>query len=206
MKNLLKITIVMLLLGSVFAGCKKDDEDNPKNNGNMKYDGVEYDLANGYLENYGKFDDDEAYNLDLVFLSSGLTVFEENGELDSIAGNGHAIIFELFSNSNTMLTAGTYEYDVDETGAAFTFDYSSAVLNYVSETDEGTDVYVNGGTAIVTNAGSEYEINFNLTTLGNKNIVGYFKGGLHYYNYEDQEKTKSTKSINRYFNLELFKF
>jgi len=188
MKNVTYFLVGALLVSILFAGCKKED-DTPKNQ--MIYNETEYDLAQGFLENYGKWDGTEDYNIDLILVSSGFTIHEVNGEIDSVSGKGHLIYFELFTADPDKLTVGDYIYDDNETGKAGTFDDAGCALDFDAQTEIGTELEINGGKLTVVQNGDTYEVKFDVTATNGKHITGFFKGGLKYYDYRDNKKSST---------------
>jgi len=171
---------ILLIVGMLSSGCKKEEE-TPKNH--MIYDGVEYNLSQGVLDYWGQAGEG-SYILDLVLLSSGFTLHEVGGEIDSLSGIGHGIVIELFSSSSTELVAGDYIWNSEGNGQIGTFEYADAVFNWNSQTDDGSDAVANGGRVNVSNNGDEYEIGLDLTMEDGKTLTGFYKGALKYYNSE----------------------
>jgi len=186
MKTLFNSFIAVLLISLFVAGCKKDEDKTVKNYFN--YDGTEFKLSQGFLENYGKYDN-QGYNLDLTLLSSSFVVHESNGEIDSLSGTGDGINFEIYTSLPGKLDVKDYVYDATESGADGTFDYGSVVMNYNTTTELGSLFYITGGKVSVTSNGSEYEISLNCTVSSGKTITGYYKGSLKYYNYDKKKKS-----------------
>ncbi|MDP3442497.1 MAG: hypothetical protein Q8T08_06500 [Ignavibacteria bacterium] len=58
--------LIFLLVSFVLtlSSCKKDDDSNSPSKNYMQLDDSEYELSKGILENYGKYESDEGYNLD----------------------------------------------------------------------------------------------------------------------------------------------
>ena len=189
MKKVFTPIIVLLVFSLFLGGCKKDKKDETSKS-YFNYNNVEYNLAKGFLENYGK-SGDEGYNLDLTLLSSEFVVHESGGEIDSISGIGSGINFEIFTSQSTKLDVKEYVYDETESGADGTFDYAMLVLNYNPVTETGEILEITGGKVTVVNNGSEYEININCTASNGKTITGYYKGPLKYYNYDKKKKSEA---------------
>ena len=159
----------------------------------MTFNEVEYDLAQGILENYRKLDEAEDYNIDLVLISSGFVVHEVGGEIDSLSGEGHLIYFEMFTSDPNKLALGDYNYDPNETGKAGTFDDGGCLLNYDTQTEQGTFLEISGGKITVVQNGDTYEFNFDVITEGGKHITGFFKGSIKYYDYSDESSRRLVK-------------
>lgn len=188
MKHLFKPIIAILLLSLIVGGCKKDEKETVKNYFN--YNGTEFTLAKGFLENYGKSAADEGNNIDLTLLSSAFTIHVKNGEVDSISGTGDALYFEIFTSLPDKLDVRDYLYDATESYAAGTFDIGMVGMGFNMETETGSAFDITAGKVSVTSNGSEYEITINCTTSNGKTITGYYKGPLAYYNYDKKKKSE----------------
>jgi len=187
-----KILTVILLSLIIFAGCKKDKKESSFNN-YIKYDGKTYPIDQGVIENFGRWDEDEGYNLDLYILSNGITLQESGGEITGVTGNGHVIYFEMFSNSPTQLDNGNYNYD-EWSWEAGTFDYGWISLNYDAALDDSEiDQDIEGGTVTVSKTGDIYKITINCTDEDGKSVTGYFEGTLKYYDSSDKKSTRTGK-------------
>jgi hypothetical protein len=187
MKNLFKPLVAILLLILFIAGCKKDKKETVNNQ--VTYNGTEFILSQGFLENYGKSAADEGNNIDLTLLSSSFTIHEKNGEVDSVSGTGDALYFEIFTSFPDKLDVRDYTFDGTETFAAGTFDYGMIGMGFNMETELGLAFQITGGKVSVTNVGSNYEITINCTVSNGKTITGYYKGPLKYYNYDMKKKS-----------------
>ncbi len=180
MKKLFTTSLGVLAICLFFIGCKKDDNKSSASN-SFKFDNTEYKLSNGFLENYGK-SGTEGYNLDLTLISSEFTIHESNGEVDSLTGTGDVIYFELYGSEPGKLSIKDYTYN-ESSYADGTFDYGFVGMNFNPNTMTGTIHEITAGKVSVKNNGSEYEISFDCTLDTGKNITGYYKGSLKYYNY-----------------------
>lgn len=189
MKKVFTPIIVLLFFSLFIGGCKKDNKDEASKS-YFTFNNTEYNLAKGFLENYGK-SGDEGYNLDLTLLSDAFVIHESSGEIDSITGTGSGINFEIFTSQSTKLDVKEYVYDATESGADGTFDFGMMVINYNAATEMGELLEITGGKVTVVSNGSDYEININCTTSNGKTITGHFKGPLKYYNYDKKNKSES---------------
>lgn len=199
MKNLFKPIIAIVVLSLFVAGCKKDKKDAAANN-NFNYNGVNYNLAKGFLENYGKTGT-EGYNIDLSLLSSEFTIHESMGEIDSVSGVGDAVYFEIYTSLPGKLDIKDYLYDAAGTRADGTFDAGGLMMGYNSSTQTGAALEITGGKVSVTSNGSEYEITFNGTASNGKTFTGYYKGALQYYTYAKKKKSVSEFSAKKIWGL-----
>lgn len=178
-----KFKAVLFFLAAIFmvvSACKKD-KDEPKKN-QFTYGGANYNLTKGIIENYGQYPGEGVFNFDVILLSSGLTVYESNGEPDSISGIGNAIVIEFYSTDSTDLATGEYNYNV--TGAGTTFEYAFAAIDFNTDTEEGTEVDISGGSIAVSKSGINYELTFSFETIGGNSLSGYYMGPLTRYDYK----------------------
>ncbi|MBE0638179.1 MAG: hypothetical protein IH598_06655 [Bacteroidales bacterium] len=157
----------------------------------LLYNGLEYDMDKGIIEFYGLVNTNPAsYNFDVILLSPGV---EYNGE--DPTGQGHAILWEMFSSSSTDLVPGTYSFDANETYNANTFDYSIALIDFDMTNGSGTYVFITGGTVTIEKSGSTYTITADCNTSDNKKITGYYKGNLTFYDNSGKEKSSKFSRI-----------
>jgi hypothetical protein len=167
----------LLVVLAVMSACKKDENTTPKNN--ITYDGKTYELAKGYLENYG-YVDDGLYNFDMTLVSDGLTL-TENGDA---SGVGNIIYFEMLSPSPTELSAGTYTFSVNF-NTAYTFATGFVGLDFDIANFTGTFLNLVGGTVTVAKDGGNYKITFNGVQASAKAVTGSYEGTLIYYDYSN---------------------
>lgn len=185
MKLSLKGLLLLLIAGVLFSACNKDDDDDktdPTPTSYLKYDGQTIALTKGFLENYGE-DTTDIWQLDLTLLSSGFTIYEVGGEIDSISGTGSGIYFELFTSQPNSLDTRTYTLDTLNIGDNGTFDYGDFVVNFNYETFEGTWSFLESGTLVVVKNGSTYEFTVNGVDIFGKTVQAYYKGSVNYYDY-----------------------
>ena len=128
MKKVFTPIIVLLVFSLFMGGCKKDKKDEASKS-SFSYNNVEYNLAKGFLENYGK-SGDEGYNIDLTLLSDAFVIHESGGEIDSITGTGSGMNFEIYTSQSTKLDVKEYVYDALESGADGTFDFGILMIKY----------------------------------------------------------------------------
>lgn len=184
MKIFIRNVVVMLLLGFAIAGCKKDSAKNETKN-YVNVDGTEYEISKGFITNYGL--NNSAYNLDLVLISSGLTIHEIMGMPDSVSGTGNVIYFEMYSSSSDKIALGDYNYN--DSGNAGSFDYAEYMVNWNSALQPNSaGLEIKTGSVKVISNGNEYELSFSGTNASNTTITGYYKGSLNYY--IDKKKKK----------------
>jgi hypothetical protein len=187
----LSLTFIMML-----AGCKKDSNDDVSTNA-IKFDNKEYILASGYLEYYGKVTGRASYNMDLTILSSGFTVHETSGQIDSVSGIGNILYLEIFTADSTI-DSQTYTFDPAETHEAGTFDHGAVGLNLDVMTYEGEFFAIASGSFKINKKADDYEVTLNCRNNAGKDITAYFKGPMKYYNYEDLY-LKNTSGIPAFF-------
>lgn len=182
----MKKTLFVLAMVLVIAGCKKD-KDNPNY---IKYDGKEYALSQGMIENWGLGWEDEGYNLDISLLSSGFSI----SDAASVSGTGHGIYLWMYSSNSAYLESGTYHFDAEATEVAGTFEDGNAFVNLnvlAMTADINNDIA--SGTVTVTRNGSAYTIDINCIDEDNKAVAGHFEGTLRYFNHDSNKSTKTKR-------------
>jgi len=185
MKNALRITLGLFLLSIVFMSCSKTTTSKKSY---IKYDNKEYDLSQGMIFPGGFVEKKAApagvtpgNPISLLLLSSGFTIHEVEGTIDSISGTGSGIVFETYSGSSDKLDDGEYVFDSLSLEKPGTFSYADAIFDYDSGTKVGTEVEMVGGTLTVKTVGNDYEFTFNCKTHDGKTVTGYYKGSIKSY-------------------------
>jgi hypothetical protein len=188
MKTIVSNLFFIILLCLAIEGCKDDSSDDGSTKNAMKVDGTDYDLSKGFVINYGDYN--SVFAIDLFLISPGLTVHEFEGLPDSASGTGQLLTFEIFSSSGDKIAVGDYVYSDSENVG--TFYYSGYMLNWNATQNPFADLTeISSGTLNVINSGAQYEISFSGKDSNNKDISGYYKGSLKYY--DDSGKKKSQK-------------
>jgi hypothetical protein len=180
MVNFYKFLFMVLFAVFVFSGCGKDEEVAPKSN--LTYDGKTYDLANGLLIDYGQYKKSQGHEQVLFLYSSGVTVHERSGKIDSTSGKGNILYFEIFSPVSNALGEGDYTFDDTATLLAKTFGLSYVVFNADYVTASGEVHEIIQGKVNVKKDGNIYELTFACTEGSDaKKLTGYYKGPLKFY-------------------------
>ena len=191
MKTFIFYLIILTMLGFAVEGCKKDSKNDGTTGNYLRVDGVDYPVSKGFLVNYGA--NNSVYHMELVLLSSGLTIHEHQGLPDSASGTGHVITYELSSSTGDKLALGNYIYNKSE--VAGTFYFADYFLNWNSTLNPYIDfIEITSGTVDVLNNGAEYELNFSGKDSNNKTISGYYKGPLKYYDGSGKKKSSQPKN------------
>ena len=153
----------------------------------IKYDGNNYPLTKGYLENYGYNSNTDSYNFDITLVDNGITMVQ--GDL---AGTGNIIYVELYSYSNFV--SGTYTFS--NSGSAQTFDTGWVGINYDITNDIGINYACTEGTVTVSQSGTNYIIDITFTLESGQQASVHYEGSLIYYDYTSK-KMKSFFNNNR---------
>lgn len=165
--TLVLTSLVMLFM---FSSCKKEDETPPTPSNSFTVSSFSADLTKGNIEEYGD-NGNGSYDWDVTLLSDGI-------DLESESGVGSAVYLDLNSDSETGLTAGTYNWAADRD--VFTLVDAAAAINYDIESEVGD--YINdtatGGTVIISFSGDDTVIDFELTMSDGEEVKGYYKGTL----------------------------
>jgi hypothetical protein len=195
-KLFLGAIIVVVIIASVSCNPDKEEGEEPGDITNhMTYNGKDYELTKGTIENYGELASG-TFNNDIMIMS-GYTVHDASGEIDSLSGTGYLLYFEMFSSQGEKLDIGDYVYEADSMGMVKTFDYAQVAVNYdLSLPDGGTGSVlkdITAGTAKVGISGNEYEINFSGKDEDGVAVSFYYKGSLKYYDYSSKSSIKKKK-------------
>lgn len=213
MKKILQLLMVLLFSVSVFSSCEDENNNDINNEEDIDFDiddldeinfftvgDSKYNLAAGVIENYGKYeyeDDFEVsyngYRTDLILFSEQIT-FEENEDEDegsSLIGNGQVIYFNMFSKTGDSLDVGVYTFTNEEPCPIGTFYESFYILDYDSESETITPEVIKDGTVTVLKDGNEYIIKIDCTSESDKEITGIYKGTLK--NIEITSDTEATQ-------------
>jgi len=207
MKNLLKITFGLFLISIVFMSC---DKTTTSTKNYIKYNDKEYDLSKGIIFP-GDFAKEKAASagetlgnpISLLLLSSGFTIYEVDGSVDSISGTGSGIVFETYSGSSDKIDDGEYVFDSTSLAKLGTFSYADAVFDYNSATEVGTEVEMNAGTLTVKKTGEDYEFTFSCKTYDGKTVTGYYKGSIKSYMTAPNKTTKT--NIQHVFGVDFIR-
>lgn len=189
-----------LLLAALFAlplffvACSDDDDDNGNGMRNhFTYDGQTFDLDYGFMVSFGQWWGD-GYIFDIFLHSDGIEFSED---LMDATGKGHGMFFEMYSPDEDGLVPGTYVYDDDDEGDPFTFYWADIIMNFDTETEEGDEVIIEGGTVEVERSGSTYTLHVDAVGEDGKEIKGYFRGSLPVYDLGDYWKSDEVKTRKR---------
>ena len=170
--------------------CGSDDDGGSSSNNVLIYDGTEFELKAGVIENYGDYYTDGVYNFDVSLLSSEITIGDDEitPNDDIISG----VYFELFTDNSSDLEIGTYTFG--STYAVNTYD--SAEI-YINSTDGGYNGFeVTSGSFTVLDNGSTYEFEFAGTAEGGESFSGYYRGSLEAFD-ESESSNRAANTITK---------
>ncbi len=156
------ITAVILI-----SSCNKDKVEIKKE---FTYENQTYVLDKGYIEDFGK-NDNESYDFDVFLFSEGIVVKEMEP-----TGKGHAIYFDLNSPISTGLAKGKYTYNSERD--AFNYTNAGAILNADISSETGEEIDVMSGDINISFNDDKTILKFNLKTTDNKSLIGEFEGIL----------------------------
>lgn len=190
MKNVLNLKLIAMLAiaGAFLMACSDDDDDDDDNGTSITFDGTNYTIADGTIEDYGAYNPlDEAshYNYDFHFSDKAFIEYTEEGytywEADTTST--FYIYAELFSPGTSAFQTGTFEYmdsegltqsDID--GKFFFYD----VYVGTRSGDTFMDYDATSGTVTVSGSGTNYKIEFDVTFTGGKKLTGTYEGSFKY--------------------------
>ena len=136
----------------VAVGC--DNEQAGSSPGTLVYNGQSFNLDKGSLEQWGaNGTTPESYDIDVIL--------SDNTET-------YGIYLDLNSDQLAVLSVGTYVWSL-----------SRAVFTLVAaNTFTGVSDFAVGGTVTVTQSGSQYSLQWNLTMASGATVSGSFTGSL----------------------------
>ncbi|NPA36033.1 MAG: hypothetical protein GXO47_04195 [Chlorobi bacterium] len=193
----LGLLFAFIVLSIGFISCNNDNTNEPEEDSitnKVNFSNVYFELSWGTLEYYGKLDSaNEGYNYDITLFSPD---FEYDAINDIISGVGSAIYFEIYSDSETELSPGTYTFDPEGICTPYTFDEGDLTYRYNTDTElNEADLDIASGTIKIEKTDdSVYEITINCKSTEGIVITGYYKGTLIY---KDISLEYSSSAINR---------
>ncbi len=193
MKNKIFITgMAAFMLAGIFftTGCGKK-ESTPGNH--FVYNDTTYSLSQGLLATENILDSFYVYSVGMLSSDFNVVWKADNPMvIDSITGQGEALVFNLAGKSKDGIEDGTYEAAVSlkknyDLPVPFTWLYGVTLINYTEINDQefGRKILLTGGTIKVKNLGNnKYEFTFDITSKENKKLTGYFKATFKPYKIE----------------------
>ncbi|MEL6658316.1 MAG: hypothetical protein AAFN81_11580 [Bacteroidota bacterium] len=168
MKNLF-FALLTITAFTVFTGCNNDDDEPAAAKTEFTYDGTTYDLAGGFLNNFGQ-NLNGTYDWDIFLVTEGIT---KNGS--RFAGEGSYIYLDVNTDSDAGLVAGTYNWS--NTRENFTLIPGTVVaIDHNFSTNAGTNLQVGDGTVDIAINGMETTVTFTLTLTDGKTVSGEWTG------------------------------
>jgi hypothetical protein len=167
-KQLSKLSIILLVLVASFSSCKKDEDAVRENS--FSYNGENFSITNGFFKDYGA-NDAESADFDIYF-TSGIT---KDGS--SLTGTGDIVYLDLNSPNLDEIASGTYTW-TDGARAANTIVSGYVGMDYDYDLESGTNYDLVGGTVKISVSDSNYEIEYTLELTNGETVTGYYNGSL----------------------------
>jgi len=163
------LLIIILCTLTMLSSCDDDITPVIPSNSFTVSGGFTAEISQGYLEEF-KDNGNGSFAWFLILVSEGFDIQTE--------GNGSLIDLELNSNSESGLTAGTYNWS--DSSDSFTLVYSEAAVNFDFGTGLGDYHNFNGtgGTVIISFDGADTIVDFELTMSDGNEVKGYYRGIL----------------------------
>lgn len=199
MKNLLKTFIGVFVLSTLIISCSNDDDMGSDSNKNyIKVGETVYELSTGAMENFGKYDNGidkyDGYNICLTLVSKGVSLSgDEDGEM-VITGSGQIFYFDMYTSKGSSFDDRDYNFDGIPPTQIGTFNDGACWLSW-DESEDGDWNDITSGKVTVSKNGNE--ITINCTDENGKNITGFYKGPLIYYDYAWEQKSARIISKQR---------
>lgn len=200
MKNLSKVLISVFLICILVFSCNKDeDNETPPQKSYFVFNGIEYVLSAGILENFGKDADTsdgwdyDGNNLDLSLVSNGIIITNSGDTMFDVSGAGQVMYFQMYTSNSSYLDNGEYNFDATSPFPVGTFDAGDFSINWDENNPNNDWIELSSGKLTVNRSGSTYEISINCTDQNGEIVTGYYKGALKYYDYESSQKSVKKK-------------
>ncbi|MCF6172074.1 MAG: hypothetical protein L3J66_13970 [Bacteroidales bacterium] len=180
MRNTNIALILIIAFLALNSGCKKDD-DGIQSPGQFNYDGTTYKLSQGFLLGKGELPNNR-FRIDVLLMSSGLTLIEKNGYVDTIIGIGDVISIPFSSSHYNQLDPDGYTYN--PSGSSGTFSKGIIYIQYNQQENEVLiyDV-INGGDIMVNKNDETYQLSLDVNAYSGGLVKGDYIGKLKYYDY-----------------------
>ncbi len=201
-KVFFNVFLGIITAGILITGCGKDEK---TPDSTFTYDGKTYDLSHGFIMNDTVISGQIYFHL-VAILSDGLTMhshtYEGKEYLDSVSGNGEALLLYMLSDSPDGPADGTYNYasfdaakDVPKT---FTWAGSFYISIDSDNEDDGEDYDMTAGTLKVKNTGSnQYEFDLDATSDKQKPITAYINLKLTPMQFDSKKKSANLNFLVR---------
>jgi hypothetical protein len=168
MKNPGLIWLILIVFSGLLISC--EEESKPKKY--FKYNGKTYKLDRGFFLDWQK-EENGSYDYDIWFISPSIKV---DPLTDLFSGVGEIIYLDMNTSSEQGFVGGTYNFA--EERLPFTFVGGTVGIDADVQTEEGTILYITGGTIDITVLDNGALIEFTLDTNTGKSITGKFRGNL----------------------------
>lgn len=181
---------ISLLLVFVSA-CEKEDggghnvKPEPENRlSEMQVHNEKYSLDVTAYKDYGESSNGSysGYKIELLVLVDGMQLFEADGKIDSISGDGKLLSLELFSSAESKLAPALYGFSssygkVNSFSKGYIIDYNNGLP------DQSSRYEIQTGTLRVKDEGGVFSLEGELMDDEKKAISFYDKGTPEYYDY-----------------------
>lgn len=178
--------------------CGSDDDGSSSSDNVLTFDGTEYQLKAGIIEDYGEYSDG-VYNFDISLVSSEITILDDYASVEDDTFSG--VYFELFTDNSEDLEPGTYSFGSNVVANSYT--YADVYIDSTVDTYTGYDIV--SGTFTVLDDGSTYEFEFEGTVDGGAAFSGYYRGTLEAIDSSDEFDRSATVSTAKRMKRKSFR-
>lgn len=176
-----KLSFLLSVLVLLVSSCSSDDNSPVKNDGSgyFIFDGKEYPLKAGFIENDGDdWSDDGSNEYEISLISTEFTMAAD-GEPIPVDRVFSMIDFVLFSKDDSKPKPGKYFFsDYLEKDFICAGLYGYLDVDYELDEELYEDLYAISGYIEVKQSGAIYELEFEFENYDDKIITGYYKGEL----------------------------
>lgn len=176
----LLLSVLVLLVSSCSGDDNSPAKDDTDGSGYFIFDGKEYPLKAGFIDNDGNdWSDDGSTEYEISLTSTEFTI-GANGVAIPVDRVFSMMDFVLYSKDDSKPKIGRYPFsDYLEKDFILSGLYGYLDVDYDSEDNILVeDLYAISGYLEILQSGPVYEIKFELENYDNKPITGYYKGEL----------------------------
>ena len=167
-----KIYLLLVSFGLFITSCEKDDDTgDPSKSNSFTYKGVEYTIDKCDLTYWGISND--VYELSFDLYSNDYEQLGFDNEENRL-GNGFKIYIDLYTNSSTEVSDGTYNYGSQESAGVFYNGEFNIFKDGVASVADDNEI--ESGKVVVTKNGDSYNVTFEGVDNTGATISGNYEG------------------------------
>lgn len=154
----------------------------------IRFTGEKYPLSQAFIIKYGDWDGSGVFNFDVVFISEDIYFAE-----DSISGTGEIVVFEMWTNSPTTLTAGNYVFSSAEVAGTITDVFMGIDLDIYES--EGPEFEAVSATATVAYEGADLKLSSLMIMDNAQDAKVYYTGPYTVFDFTEKKSISKMKKL-----------